>query len=216
MAIMAALGALGGLGGAAGATTGPGMQLVKSLGAFGMKGNSNSGGGGGLLSKAGDMAGKLAMPGLAIGQGINAAIKRKQADALLPASESVLDRQTLNLIRRQIQATKNSALGNRGALARQMAKSMGTNMFKAGGPINYGMINNAMSQMASNLAQTQGTELANYMTMLQKQTTDMSDLSNELAMLRSNRKSARAEAIAKSFGMNTGLLAGNNIGDETA
>jgi hypothetical protein len=209
MAIMAALGALGGLGGATGAVGGPaGLSIGKILGG-GFKAGATKGPG--FLSKAGDMAGKLAMPGLAIGQGINAAIKRKQADALLPASESVLDRQTLNLIRRQIQATKNSALGNRGALARQMAKSMGTNMFKAGGPINYGMINNAMSQMASNLAQTQGTELANYMTMLQKQTTDMSDLSNELAMLRSNRKSARAEAIAKSFGMNTGALAGKDL-----
>ena len=137
--------------------------------------------------------GSIGGGGLALGAGqmIMGAINRKKADAMLPPSENPMERQMLNTIRRRRQAlmTGTASAGDR-ANVRQMAKSMGQNSFRAGGPVNTGVLSQLTNQGMANISNQYGQEIAQTMGMEQKQTTDMANLSNDLALLKSNRKDA--------------------------
>lgn len=163
----------------------------------------------GLGSKLGGKnLGAIGQLGLAGAQAVGAIVGRKKADAQLPPVEGILDRRMYNLLNREINARKLSTMGTKGAALRQALKSSEKNMMKTGG-INYSTIDAMRGQIASDMFQTQGADLQNYFGMLQKQSTDMQDLRNEIAMLRSNRTSALAESRAASAGDNlTNLLFG--------
>jgi len=151
-----------------------------------------------LMSKAPEMMEKVqgqgAKLGLAAGQMIAGVVNRKKAEAAIPMSENPMERQMLNTIRRRRQAlqtgTANSA--DRTAM-RQMAKGYQTGAMRSGGPANFGQYNQLLSTAAQNLAAANGQELNQTMAMEQKQTGDMANLSNDLALLRSSRLSAQAE-----------------------
>lgn len=136
-------------------------------------------------------------------------MNRKKADSLLPMSENPMERQILNTIRRRRQAlqtgTANSA--DRAAM-RQMAKGYQTGAMRAGGPANFGQYNQLMSTAAGNLASANGQQLNQVLGMEQEQSKNMANLSNDLALLRSNRVSANAENQMKAGTQN--LLASIN------
>jgi hypothetical protein len=161
---------------------------------------------------------KAAPAAIAAGQSIKAGISEKNAEGLLPSRIGAYDQRTYNALQREITSRKNQALGQRGAALTKALKSAGRNMFSAGGPINYGMINRMTNQMATNMQEGAGAELANYYQMLQKQSTDIQDFSNELAILNSTRKDAKSTALRSAANRNIGALLGQNlpVGGETA
>lgn len=151
---------------------------------------------------------------LGAGQMLMGAINRKKADAMLPPSENPMERQMLNAIRRRRQAlmTGTASSGDR-ANVRQMAKSMVQNSSRAGGPVNTGVLSQLLNQGFANISNQYGQEIAQTMGMEQKQTTDMANLRNDLALLKSNRKSAQAEQQMKSGFQN--LAGGLGTGTKT-
>jgi hypothetical protein len=136
---------------------------------------------------------------LGAGQMLMGAINRKKADAMLPPSENPMERQMLNSIRRRRQAlmTGTASSGDR-ANVRQMAKSMGQNAFRAGGPVNTGVLSQLMNQGMANISNQYGQEIAQNMAMEQKQVKDITDFRNDVAFLKANKKSAQAEQQMKS------------------
>lgn len=151
-----------------------------------------------LLSKGqemtSDMSGQGAKLGLAAGQMIAGVVNRKKADAAIPMSENPMERQMLNTIRRRRQALQTGTAGTADRAAmRQMAKGYQTGAMRAGGPANFGQYNQLLSNAAGNLAAANGQQLNQVLGMEQKQTGDMANLANDLALLRSSRLSAQAE-----------------------
>ena len=155
---------------------------------------------GSLIGKKskGQNAGKGAAVGTGIAQGIVGAIQRKKADALLPPSENVMERQMLQSVRRRRRALETGTAGaaDRAAI-RQMGKSFGRQAFSAGGRGNFGQLAALQSQAMQNLAASYGQQIGATMQAEQQQVGRMADLSNDLALLRSNRMSARAEQNIK-------------------
>jgi hypothetical protein len=136
---------------------------------------------------------------LGAGQMLMGAINRRKADAMLPPSENPMERQMLNSIRRRRQAlmTGTASSGDR-ANVRQMAKSMGQNSFRAGGPVNTGVLSQLMNQGMANISNQYGQEIAQNMAMEQKQVKDITDFRNDVAFLKANKKSAQSEQQMKS------------------
>jgi|688.fasta_scaffold04862_12 hypothetical protein len=138
--------------------------------------------------------GQAAQLGLAGGQMIAGVVNRKKADAAVPMSENPMERQMLNTIRRRRQALQSGTASTADRTAmRQMAKGYQTGAMRAGGPVNFGQYNQLLSNAAGNLAAANGQQLNQVLGMEQKQTGDMANLANDIALLRSNRLSAQAE-----------------------
>jgi len=155
---------------------------------------------GNLIGKKskGQNAGKGAAVGTGIAQSVIGAIQRKKADALLPPSENVMERQMLQSTRRRRRALETGTAGSADRAAiRQMGKSFGRNAFAGGGKGNFGQLAALQSQAMQNLASTYGQQIGQTMQLEQQQVGRMADLSNDLALLRSNRMSAIAEKNTK-------------------
>lgn len=170
-----------------------------------------------LMSKAPEMMEKFqgqgAKLGLAAGQMIAGAINRKKADTAIPMSENPMERQMLNTIRRRRQALQTGTAGTADRAAmRQMAKGYQTGAMRAGGPANFGQFNQLLSNAAGNLAAANGQQLNQTMAMEQEQVKNMANLSNDLALLRSNRLSAQAENQMKAGTQNLLATLGANKG----
>lgn len=127
------------------------------------------------------------------------AINRKKADAMLPPSENPMERQMRFAIRRRRQAlmTGTASSGDR-ANVRQLAKSMGQNSFRAGGPVNTGVLSQLINQGMANISNQYGQEIAQNMAMEQEQTKNMTNLRNDLALLKSNKRDALGATQTKS------------------
>lgn len=140
---------------------------------------------------------------MGIGQLIAGTIQRKKADALVPPSESVMERQMLQNMRRRRRALETGTAGSADRAAiRQMGKSFGRNMFQAGGRGNLGQIAALQSQAMQNLASTYGQQTNALMAQEQQQANRMAGVSRDLSLLRSDRMSARAEANMQSGAQN--------------
>lgn len=138
--------------------------------------------------------GEVAKTGLAAGQMIAGAINRRKADAMLPPSENPMERQMLNTIRRRRRALETgTAATGAGAALKQMVKQVGQNSFRAGGPVNTGVLSQLLSQGMKNISDQYDPQYAQTLGLEQQQTGKMADVSRDLALLRSNRKSAQAE-----------------------
>jgi hypothetical protein len=173
-----------------------------------------------LMSKAPEMMEKFqgqgAKLGLAAGQMIAGAINRKKADAAIPMSENPMERQMLNTIRRRRQALQTGTAGTADRAAmRQMAKGYQTGAMRAGGPVNFGQYNQLMQNAAGNLAAANGQQLNQVLGMEAEQVKGMANLSNDLALLRSNRLSAQAENQMKAGTQNLLATLGANKGQGT-
>lgn len=170
-----------------------------------------------LMSKGKEMTDQMssqgAKLGLAAGQMIAGAVNRKKADAAIPMSENPMERQMLNTIRRRRQALQTGTAGTADRAAmRQMAKGYQTGAMRAGGPANFGQYNQLLSNAAGNLAAANGQQLNQTMAMEQEQSKNMANLSNDLALLRSNRLSAQAENQMKAGTQNLLATLGANKG----
>jgi len=160
-----------------------------------------------LAKSAGKVAGSGISTALGAGQLIAGKIQQKKADALVPPSESVMERQMLQSIRRRRRALETGTAGSADRAAiRQMGKSFGRNMFQAGGRGNLGQIAALQSQAMQNLAATYGQQTNALMSQEQQQANRMAGVSRDLSLLRSDRMSARAEANIQGGTQN--LLAG--------
>jgi len=140
---------------------------------------------------------------MGVGQLIAGTIQRKKADALVPPSESVMERQMFQNMRRRRRALETGTAGSADRAAiRQMGKSFGRNMFQAGGRGNLGQIAALQSQAMQNLASTYGQQTNALMAQEQQQANRMAGVSRDLSLLRSDRMSARAEANMQSGAQN--------------
>lgn len=147
-----------------------------------------------LGSKVAGATGQLAQTGFGVGQMIAGAINRKKADAMLPPSESPMERQLLNTVRRRRRAleTGTAATADRNAV-KQMARQYGQSAFRAGGPVNTGVLAQLMNQGMQNISNQYGQQYGQTLGMEQEQVSKMADVSRDLALLKSARKSAQAE-----------------------
>jgi len=147
----------------------------------------------GAVDKAGGM-GQIGQAGFAVGQMVAGAINRKKADAMLPPSENVMERQLLNTVRRRRRAleTGTAATADRTAV-KQMARQYGQGAFRAGGPVNTGVLAQLMNQGMANISNQYGQQYGQTLNMEQEQVSKMADVSRDLALLKSARKSAQAE-----------------------
>lgn len=173
-----------------------------------------------LMSKGKEMtdqiSGQGAKLGLAAGQMIAGVVNRKKADAAIPMSENPMERQMLNTIRRRRQALQTGTANSADTAAmRQMAKGYQTGAMRSGGPVNFGQYNQLMQNAAGNLAAANGQQLNQTMAMEQEQVKGMANLSNDLALLRSNRLSAQAENQMKAGTQNLLATLGANKGQGT-
>ena len=74
-----------------------------------------------------------------------------------------------------------------------MAKQYGQNAFRAGGPVNTGVLAQLMNQGMANISSQYGQQVGQMLGMEQEQVSKMADVSRDLALLKSARKSAQAE-----------------------
>jgi hypothetical protein len=151
-----------------------------------------------LMSKGKDMTDQMSGQGAKLayagGQMIAGAINRKKAEAAIPMSENPMERQMLNTIRRRRQALQTGTANSANTAAmRQMAKGYQTGAARSGSPANFGQFNQLMSNAAKNLADSNAEQLNQTLGLELKQTGDMANLANDLALLRSSRISAQAE-----------------------
>lgn len=136
----------------------------------------------------------IAQGGFAVGQMIAGSQNRKKADAMLPPTESPMERQLLNTIRRRRRAleTGTAATADRNAI-KQMARQYGQGAFRAGGPVNTGVLAQLMNQGMQNISSQYGQQYGQTLGMEQEQVSKMADVSRDLQLLKSARKSAQAE-----------------------
>ena len=174
------------------------LSKNKGSDSSGAEGGSGSGGGigskiGGLVKGAGGL-GKIAQTGFAVGQMVAGAINRRKAEAMLPPSENPMERQLLNTVRRRRRAleTGTAATADRSAI-KQMARQYGQGAFRAGGQVNTGILAQLLNQGMANISSQYGQQVGQTLGMEQEQVSKMADVSRDLALLRSARKSAQAE-----------------------
>lgn len=150
--------------------------------------------GGGKSGQGGQGGQGAAGVAFGAGQAIAGLIQRKKADALLPPSESVMERQMLQNIRRRRRALETGTAGaaDRAAI-RQMGKSAARRSFAAGGVGSFGQIAALQSQAMQNLAQSYGQQIGAQMQLEQAQANRMAGVARDISLLRSARMSARAE-----------------------
>jgi hypothetical protein len=122
------------------------------------------------------------------------AMNRKKAESMLPPSESPMERQLLNTVRRRRRALETGTAANADRSAvKQMAAQYGQNAFRAGGPVNTGVLAQLMNQGMANISNQYGQQYGQTLNMEQEQASKMADVSRDLALLKSARKSAQAE-----------------------
>ncbi len=157
-----------------------------------------------IISKGSQLIGSLGGNGqgsvggtaLGIGQAIAGRMAEKKSDALLPPSESVMERQMLNTIRRRRRGLETgTAFNAQQNAANRMASNYMQNAFKAGGQANPAVLSQLMAQSAENIAAQSGQQLGQALGMEQEQTSKMADVSRDLSLLRSARKSAKGARL---------------------
>jgi hypothetical protein len=151
------------------------------------------------------MGSPLAMGMGAIQMGVGA-FKRKKADALLPSKEDLAERSLLNSINARERMLQTGTGDPSSVLARQMAASAGRNAFKMGGPVNFGQVNQAIANAATQTAMARGEQLAGLLGEKSKVVDRMASRRFDIDMYRSQTKKAEAEQ-AISAGQDN-LLAG--------
>lgn len=136
----------------------------------------------------------VAQIGLSAGQMIAGVMNRKKADAMLPPSENPMERQLLNTVRRRRRALETGTAASSAQKGLQsMVKTLGQNSFRAGGPVNTGVLSQLLNQGMQNISNQYGQQIGQTLGMEQEQVSKMADVSRDLALLKSARKSAQAE-----------------------
>lgn len=196
-----------------------GMKLASLFGKAGA-GAAKGGKLKGLIGKAKSNPELMGKIGAGIFTGIQALKARKaekQADALLPSPIGLYDQRMYTNLQREIQSRKNQALGQRGAALRQAMASTSRNMFKAGGGMDFGVLNTMSNTLGRNMQEQSANEIASYTQMLQQQGEKMQDTINDLGLLRSGRKDLKAAGLRRDLNRNIGALFAKAmpVGDES-
>lgn len=152
---------------------------------------------GGKVSKvlgAANAFAPIVQGGFAIGQMIAGSQNRKKADAMLPPAEDPMERQLLNTVRRRRRAIETGTAGFIDKkLVGQNVKQYGQNAFRAGGPVNTGVLAQLMNQGMQNISSQYNQQYNQTLGMEQEQVGKMADVRRDLQLLKSARKSAQAE-----------------------
>jgi hypothetical protein len=193
-----------------------GAGLKTALGASGAAGAAK---GGGLLGKIGGMTSKAGGSNplgaaIGIGQSVAGLFQRKKADELIPSATSPEERSLLNYTKRMMNMRAGQA-GNKNLLA-QGAKQLGANYFKYGGR-GSGALASYMANAQANLASQTAQQQAGMLQSVQSQTERLGDLTRDIGLLRSARKSAQAEGnvLAGNRNLFSNLNIGSNPSDES-
>lgn len=164
--------------------------LGAKAGGAAAKGALSKGAGGFAGSGMGSTLSKLLGPA----QLVSGLIKRRQADAALPNAEDLGQRQMLNILRRRRRAIETGTAGSsESAAMRQMVKSAGANAFKAGGPMNFGALNQMIAGASQNMAAQRAQELPGLLGQEGALINERAQRFSDLSMYRSQVKSAQAE-----------------------
>jgi hypothetical protein len=132
--------------------------------------------------------------GLAAGQMVSGMIKRKKADAQLPAAEDPMMRQALSGLQAKSRQLETGTANNADRVAaRQMAKTMASSSFKTGGKANMGAQSAAISQALGNINAQNREQAVAMAQMATAQANEMAQRKSDINMLRSERTSASAE-----------------------
>jgi hypothetical protein len=132
--------------------------------------------------------------GLAAGQMASGMIKRKKADAQLPAAEDPMMRQALSGLQAKSRQLETGTANNADRVAaRQMAKTMASSSFKTGGKANMGVQSAAISQALGNINAQNREQAVAMAQMTTAQANEMAQRKSDINMLRSERTSASAE-----------------------
>ncbi len=147
----------------------------------------------GALSSGGAGGGRMGGMGFGavqLGMGL---MNRKKAEAALP-SLNAGERQLLNTARRRRLAIERgpAGIGDRAALRQTMAQ-FGQNSFRAGGPVNTGVLAQLRAQGEKNISDNYGQQYGQAFEQESKITKDISNFFNDIQLLKSARKSAQAE-----------------------
>ena len=131
--------------------------------------------------------------GSGLGQLVEGGVQKKKAKGMLPSPEDVGERALLNALRRRQQAiATGTAYNPQIAAGRQMAKSLKSASFNAGGPVNQGLYSNLMSQTMNNITQQSGQELAQLLAQQGQSATQMANRKADLTLLPRNEMMADA------------------------
>lgn len=118
---------------------------------------------------------------------------RKKADAALP-SLNAGESQLLNTVRRRRRALETGTAGFLDKkLVGQNVKQYGQNAFRAGGPVNTGVLAQLMNQGMKNISDQYAQEYGQTLAQEGKVTKDISDFFNDIQGLKSARFSSRGE-----------------------
>jgi hypothetical protein len=206
-----ALGSGAGASGAAG-----GISKLAGIG-----GGSGSGGGigskiGGLVKGAGGL-GQLAQTGFAVGQMVAGAMNRKKAESMIPSLNQA-EAQLFTSAKRRRRAIETGTAGSsdRAALKQTLAQ-FGQNSFRAGGPVNFGALNQLRAQAQSNISDQYAQQYNQAFADESRIAKDISNFYNDVAFLKSARTSARGEQQMQAGQQNLlATLGAGKLGKENA
>lgn len=148
----------------------------------------------GALSSGGAGGGRMGGMGFGavqLGMGL---MNRKKADAMLPTAQSPEERQIYNVYRRRRRALETGTAGFLDKkLVGQNVKQYGQNAFRAGGPVNTGVLAQLMNQGMKNISDQYGQQYSEAMKGEGDFATKKGDIERDTSFLRSARKSAQGE-----------------------
>jgi hypothetical protein len=146
----------------------------------------------GVVGAAGGL-GNIAQAGFAVGQMIAGSQNRKKADAMLPSSEDAGERQIYNTIRRRRRAIETGTAGFLDKkLVGQNVKQYSQNAFRAGGPVNTGVLAQLMNQGMQNISSQYNQQYNQALGMEQEQAGKMADVKRDLQLLKYTDLKARS------------------------
>ena len=146
----------------------------------------------GAVDKAGGM-GQIGQAGFAVGQMVAGAMNRKKAESMIPSLNQA-EAQLLTSAKRRRRAIETGTAGSsdRAALKQTLAQ-FGQNSFRAGGPVNFGALNQLRAQAQSNISDQYAQQYNQAFADESRIAKDISNFYNDVAFLKSARKSAQAE-----------------------
>ena len=148
---------------------------------------------------------------LGVGQLALGAYQKKKARAAMPGAEDLGQRQMLNAVRRRTRAIETGTAGSsEAARTQQTIKSAGVNAFKAGGPMNFGVLYQLVSGAAAASADQRSQERQGLMAQEGQLVDTMAQRRFDRQMLMEQED--RADAMQNKSSGQDNLLAGIGMG----
>jgi hypothetical protein len=149
----------------------------------------------------------IAGAALGAGQMIAGAVKAKKADKMLPTGPTAAEQRLLEQTKAMQRALTVNQSFAEGAQASRTGKMLANKMFASGGR-NLGGISSQLQDSQAAIAAGNRKEAANLMGQAVEQARHIGNVIRDTSMLKSARKSAQAEQLKQSGGMNLGASLG--------